>query len=652
MTTLHGEVETPVFMPVGTRATVRGQTVRTLKNAGSRVLLANTWHLLLKPGVEVFRKFGGIHRFMSWDGAVLTDSGGYQIFSLAHARTMKEEGAEFTAPTGHRILLSPELSIETQRAIGSDIMMALDQCVPSTCSREEAKVAMDLTHRWAGRSLAARGDSPQALFGIVQGACFEDLRKESAAAITGLPFDGFAIGGLAVGEGKAEREAMTELVTALLPRERPRYLMGVGTPLDLLEAVHRGVDMFDCILPTQYAQRGYAFTSRGKLALRRGAYELSEDRLDPACDCPTCESHSRAYLHFLIKSGEVLGWQLIGEHNLRFYHRLTRRMRAAILDGSFEALYREQREVFALSDEDAPVTTPKPKRRKPKPPRELGRFEIVGSDSGFSSVRDRASGEIMHSVNDPLEEARSVYVRQSGLAQGAAEKPLVLWDVGLGAATNAMAAILELEAVATRGPVHPVTIVSFENDLDSLRLASGHPAEFPHLRHAAPGRLLRDGFWGSADGKIRWQLVEGDFKDTVAAAAAPDLIFYDPFSYKTDGELWTLKAFARVAERCHGRAVELFTYSASTAVRAALLGAGFRVAKGVGTGPKEETTIALTPEAEVRERYPLLGPEWLLRWERSRAQLPLGLEEAQKDAFLEKIRSSPQFLRQAEGQAR
>ncbi|MEK6579664.1 MAG: tRNA guanosine(34) transglycosylase Tgt, partial [Bdellovibrionota bacterium] len=334
--TLHGEVKTPIFMPVGTQATVKSQSAEALKTSGSRVLLANTYHLLLRPGPEVFNKFGGIHRFMNWDGPVLTDSGGFQIFSLPHSREMNEGGAHFQSYVDGKLhVLSPESSIEMQKSIRSDIMMVLDQCIPSTSEYALAKAAMDLTHRWAKRSLAARGDSPQSLFGIIQGACFNDLRRESALVLTEMPFDGFAIGGLAVGETKSQREDFTEMTAGLLPRELPRYLMGVGTPIDILEAVHRGVDMFDCILPSSLAQRGVAFTSIGKLQLRRGVYKLSEDPLDPDCECETCKNYSRAYLHHLYKSEELLGWKLMTTHNLTFYHRLMKEMREAILAERF-----------------------------------------------------------------------------------------------------------------------------------------------------------------------------------------------------------------------------------------------------------------------------------------------------------------------------
>jgi queuine tRNA-ribosyltransferase len=342
--TLHGTIQSPLFMPVGTQATVKAQTQESLHVSGSQILLANTYHLLLRPGPDVFTKLGGIHRFMNWPGSVLTDSGGYQIFSLPHSRAMTEKGAVFQSYVdGQRILLSPELSIQTQRAIGSDIMMVLDQCIPSTADEKTARAALQVTQRWAVRSLAAREDSPQSMFGIVQGALYPQLRRESAAGLMQLDFDGFAIGGLAVGEEKNEREDVCELTAALLPTDRPRYLMGVGTPVDVLEAVHRGVDMFDCIIPTQVAKRGTAFTSRGIVELRRSVYKFSEDRLDPACTCPVCATHSRAYLHHLTKTQEPLGWTLVGQHNIHFYHQLMREIRQSILEDRFMPLYRPPR---------------------------------------------------------------------------------------------------------------------------------------------------------------------------------------------------------------------------------------------------------------------------------------------------------------------
>jgi queuine tRNA-ribosyltransferase len=347
-TTLHGEILTPIFMPVGTQATVKGLTVESLEGLGARMILGNTYHLMLRPGIEVFEKFGGIHRFMNWSGSVLTDSGGFQIFSLPHSRKMTEEGAQFQSYVdGTMHLLSPEQSIRVQKAIGSDIMMVLDQCIPSTSAHKEAEAAMELTHRWAKRSYDARGDSAQSLFGIVQGACFPDLRKRSVDYLASLPFDGFSIGGLAVGETKQQREDFTDLTARMLPQDLPRYLMGVGTPLDILEAVHRGVDMFDCILPSALAKRGTVFTSLGKLQLRRTAYKFSEEALDEKCACGTCAKYSRAYLHHLTKADEYLGWKLISKHNFHFYIQIMAEMRAHILEGTFLSYYREKRDVWS-----------------------------------------------------------------------------------------------------------------------------------------------------------------------------------------------------------------------------------------------------------------------------------------------------------------
>ncbi|MBX5481346.1 MAG: tRNA guanosine(34) transglycosylase Tgt [Myxococcaceae bacterium] len=343
--TRRGTVPTPAFMAVGTHAHVRHLSpaeVRDLVDAP--IMLGNTYHLMLRPGVEVLRRFGGIHRFMDWDRPVLTDSGGFQIFSLPGDREISEKGAHFRSYVDNsRHLLSPEKSIEVQQAIGSDIMMVLDVCIDSTSDFDTTLAAMERTHRWALRSLKARdvGDTTQALFAIVQGGVHEKLRRESAAFLTAHPFDGFAIGGLAVGETRAEREAMAELVTGLLPTDRPRYLMGVGTPIDLVEAVRRGVDMFDCILPGKMAQQSYAYTFAGKIRLVRTEYRLADEPLDSECDCMVCARFSRAYIHHLMKGKHHLGARLIGIHNLRHYQLLMRRMRAAILAGTFEALYRE-----------------------------------------------------------------------------------------------------------------------------------------------------------------------------------------------------------------------------------------------------------------------------------------------------------------------
>ncbi|HEX8280040.1 MAG TPA: tRNA guanosine(34) transglycosylase Tgt, partial [Chthoniobacterales bacterium] len=586
-----------------------------------------------------------------------TDSGGFQIFSLPHSRSMSEEGAVFKSYLdGRTILLSPEVSIETQRAINSDIMMALDHCIASTADEATARAAMAITHRWAERSLAARGDSSQAMFAIVQGALFEELRRESAGRLRELPFDGYAIGGLAVGEGKEEREATCEFTAELLPADKPRYLMGVGTPLDILEAVHRGIDMFDCIIPTQVAQRGGAFTSRGFLQLRRGVYKFSAEPLDPECSCPTCARYSRAYLHHLTKTGETLGWQLIGQHNFHFYHQLMREMRESILADRFLELYRAKREFLHSVDADNPILPPK---RNKKRPVALGAYEIHIAREGFASIRHAASGEIMHSRTAPMEEARRLYIEQSRLAERLREnsETLVIWDVGLGAAANAMAAIRCYEEQAAIAFTCPMSVISFENDLDSLKLAFHRSELFPYLRHSGPAGILKAGHWQSKEhAGLSWTLVSGEFPASIAhAPEPPDLIFYDMFSSKTCSDQWTLETFSRLFEACRDRAVELFTYTCSTAARVALLAAGFYVARGRNAGDKEETTIAFTPAALDRGRgrhHELLGASWLAKWHRSGAKFPAEVESDDRRSFEQRILEHPQFRECVPAEAR
>lgn len=654
--TLHGEVRTPVFMPVGTQATVKGLTVEDLRSAGSEVLLANAYHLLLRPGVEVFERVGGIHRFMNWSGSVLTDSGGYQVFSLDDERVIAEDGAVFRSYVdGTRVVLGPERSIAAQLSIGSDIMMAMDHCVPSTSTREAAADAMHRTHRWAERSLAARGDAASALFGIVQGACFGDLREESAACLTKLPFDGFAIGGLAVGETKVERERCTALTTALLPRDLPRYLMGVGTPIDLLEAVDRGVDMFDCIIPSFLAKQGVAYTSTGRLNLYRGVYKLDERPVDGDCPCATCAGYTRAYLHHLVKTGEPLGWNLLTRHNLRFYHELMSTMRRHVVDGTFAAFRDEARPRLAAGDDEHPSHASKPRRRR-RDEQALERFAVRVSEHGWASIVERASGEVMHPGLDPRIEAEGLYVAQSRLAERLRElgrAPLVVWDVGLGAAHNASAAVRCCEALAgeaTTDPedaaLRPLHVVSFENDVAALRLGLRSAEHFPHLRTAGPNHLLRFGEWRSERAPLVWTLLEGDFLARMADAPVPDLIYFDPFSPKTDGALWTLDCFERVFALCREHDTELFTYSASTAIRAALSVAGFVVGRGAPTGAKAETTLAMTPLAatHARERgREVLGAEWLARWLRSDAKFPSDVGPEAQASFGERLVELPQF---------
>jgi queuine tRNA-ribosyltransferase len=629
-------VETPVFMPVGTRGTVRTQTAYQLKALGAPILLANTYHLMLRPGAATFEQFGGLHRWSSWNGSILTDSGGFQVFSLGASTT--EDGAQLRNPNdGTTLHMTPETSIAMQRAIGSDIMMVLDQCIDSTSPQHIARAAMERTHRWARRSLAARGDSPQALFAIVQGACFEELRRESAADLTSVDgFDGYAIGGLAVGESKAQREDICELTAQLLPVNKPRYLMGVGTPLDILEAVHRGVDMFDCIMPTAWAQHARVFTSHGRLDMRRGVYALSDEALDAACRCETCTTYSRSYLHHLIKSSEPLGWQLLATHNLHFYVDLMREIRAHIAANTFAAFYAEKRVALASPDMDNP---PEPPPRKAGKLTTRGAFSLHRSRDGYSSIQHVASGEIMHSVNHPDAEAERVYVAQSHHIAAAlrGERSLVVWDVGLGAAHNAMALVRALEAAAAPAPIE---LVSFEQDLDAIRLALSHLKHFAHLRHRAPHLLVENGRVESE--RFTWRLHEGDFARELASAPPPDVIFYDPFSTKVDGPLWSLSFFRELYAHLT-RPTELFTYSASTAVRTSLLAAGFHVARGVASGPKEETTIALK---DVTTGYELLDRHWLARRARSTAKFATDIPIDLRDAIERAVQDHAQFTAQ------
>jgi queuine tRNA-ribosyltransferase len=348
--TRRGSFPTPIFMPVATHAAFRHLGMEEVRETGARILLANTYHLMLRPGAEVFRKFGGIHPFMQWDGAVLTDSGGFQIFSLPEDRLITEKGAHFRSfYDNSRQLLSPESSIAMQQAINSEIMMVLDVCIDSRTDEAGTREAMERTHRWALRSLKAKQqvDTGQALFAIVQGGVHPNLRDESAAFLTQHPFDGFAIGGLAVGETKEERETMTARVTASLPTDKPRYLMGVGTPMDLVEAVMRGVDMFDCIIPTKMAQQGYAYTFQGLVRITRMVYRLDDSPLDPACDCHVCKRYTRGYLQHLMRGKHHLGSRMLSIHNVRHFQLLMGRLREAILQGRYAQVYQELKAAIA-----------------------------------------------------------------------------------------------------------------------------------------------------------------------------------------------------------------------------------------------------------------------------------------------------------------
>lgn len=339
LVTAHGEVPTPVFMPVGTAGTVKAMTADAVRSTGARMVLGNTYHLMLRPGAERVARLGGLHRLMDWHGPILTDSGGFQVMSLNDLRKLDADGVTFRSHldgSSHR--LTPERSVGIQHLLGADVTMCFDECTPFPATHDQAAASMRLSMRWAERSRRAfLPREGHGLFGIVQGSTFDDLRAESVAALTTIGFEGYAIGGLAVGEGQAEMFRVLDATLPLLPRDAPRYLMGVGTPSDLIGAVRRGVDMFDCVIPTRSGRTGRAYTSRGVLNLRNARHAEDPAPLDPDCDCPCCTKHARAYLHHLVKAEEMLGPMLLTWHNIRYYQQLMERLRRAILEGRFEA---------------------------------------------------------------------------------------------------------------------------------------------------------------------------------------------------------------------------------------------------------------------------------------------------------------------------
>lgn len=330
--TPHGTIETPIFMPVGTRATVKTMTPEELKDLGAQIILSNTYHLYLRPGHELIREAGGLHKFMNWDRPILTDSGGFQVFSLGDLRKITEEGVEFRSHIdGSRHFISPEKSIEIQNALGSDIIMAFDECAPYPSDRDYVKHSLERTTRWAKRCKEAhRNPETQALFGIVQGGMYRDLREQSAKEIMDLDFPGYAIGGLSVGEPKELMYEVLDYTVPLLPKNKPRYLMGVGSPDCLFEGVIRGIDMFDCVLPTRIARNGTVMTSQGKVVIRNAKYARDFGKLDPECDCYTCRNYSRAYIRHLFNVNEILGARLTTIHNLYFLLKLMENIRSAI----------------------------------------------------------------------------------------------------------------------------------------------------------------------------------------------------------------------------------------------------------------------------------------------------------------------------------
>ncbi|WP_370279003.1 tRNA guanosine(34) transglycosylase Tgt [Pontibacterium sp.] len=330
----RGDVETPAFMPVGTYGTVKGMLPRDVKATGAQICLGNTFHLMLRPGTEIIKQHGDLHDFMQWKGPILTDSGGFQVFSLGNMRKITEEGVTFQSPVnGDKVVLSPEKSMEVQRDLGSDIVMIFDECTPYPATENEAAQSMRLSLRWAERSKNAHGDSPSALFGIVQGGMYEHLRDESLEGLTQIGFDGYAIGGLSVGEPKEEMVKVLDHLAYKMPEDKPRYLMGVGKPEDIVEAVRRGVDMFDCVMPTRNARNGFLFTTTGIVKIRNSSNKTDTRPLDETCDCYTCQNFSRSYLHHLDKCKEILGSQLNTIHNLHYYQVLMAGLREAIEQG-------------------------------------------------------------------------------------------------------------------------------------------------------------------------------------------------------------------------------------------------------------------------------------------------------------------------------
>jgi queuine tRNA-ribosyltransferase len=333
----RGKVQTPAFMPVGTYGTVKGMLPRDIEEIGAEIILGNTFHLMLRPGTEVVKKHGDLHDFIQWQGPILTDSGGFQVFSLGDMRKITEKGVEFKSPIdGSPVFIDPEKSMQVQQDLGSDVVMIFDECTPYPATEKQANDSMQLSLRWAERSKKAHGDNPSALFGIVQGGMYESLRDESMAGLEEIGFDGYAIGGLSVGEPKEDMVRILEHLGDKMPADKPRYLMGVGKPADLVEAVLRGIDMFDCVMPTRNARNGHLFTSTGVIKIRNAVHRGDTAPLDENCDCYTCQNFSRGYLHHLDKCGEILGAQLNTIHNLRYYQNLMRGLRDAIENDCLE----------------------------------------------------------------------------------------------------------------------------------------------------------------------------------------------------------------------------------------------------------------------------------------------------------------------------
>ena len=342
LTFSRGTVETPAFMPVGTYGTVKGMKTEEVADTGAEIILGNTFHLMLRPGTDIIQQHGDLHDFINWEKPILTDSGGFQVFSLGKMRKITEEGVRFSSPVnGEKIMLTPERSMEVQRKLGSDVVMIFDECTPYPATHKESKDSMELSLRWAQRSKDAHDDNPSALFGIVQGGMYEDLREVSVNGLKAIDFDGYAIGGLSVGEPKEDMIRILDHTAPLIPKNKPRYLMGVGKPEDLVEGVRRGIDMFDCVMPTRNARNGHLFVSTGVIKIRNASNKTDTGPLDPTCDCYTCKNYSRAYLHHLDKCKEILGSQLNTLHNLHFYQKVMQGLRDAIEQGKLDAFVEE-----------------------------------------------------------------------------------------------------------------------------------------------------------------------------------------------------------------------------------------------------------------------------------------------------------------------
>jgi len=351
--TSHGKVETPIFMPVGTSATVKGITVDDLHDIGANVILSNTYHLYLRPGSDIVKRAGGLHKFMNWNRSILTDSGGFQVFSLGTLRKISEEGVKFQSHIdGSYLFLSPEKSIEIQQELGADIIVCFDECTPHPATLDCTRDSMELTHRWAKRCKDFKTREDQALFGIVQGGMYKELRERSAQEIVSIGFDGYAIGGLSVGETKDMMFEMAEAAIKHLPEDKPRYLMGVGTPLDLVDGVLRGIDMFDCVMPTRNARNGSLFTSKGRVVIKNAKYADDFSSLDENCGCKACKGYSKAYLRHIYMAKEILASHLNTIHNLTYYSNIIKRVKSAILSDSLNELRAEILKEYTMNDED------------------------------------------------------------------------------------------------------------------------------------------------------------------------------------------------------------------------------------------------------------------------------------------------------------